>query len=105
MPKLIVVGRSGDLREIEGGSGRSIMEVIRCAGIGELLAICGGCLTCATCHIYIDPAFCHRVPPMTEEEDELLSLCDHRTEHSRLACQIPFLPELDGLKVQIAAEG
>jgi 2Fe-2S ferredoxin len=105
MPKLIVVGRGGDAQVIESESGRSIMELIRNAGVGEMLAICGGCLCCATCHIYVDPVFSHKLPAMSEEEKELLSQSDHRTQYSRLACQIPFRAELDGLKVQIAAEG
>jgi 2Fe-2S ferredoxin len=105
MPKLIVVNRGGDTQAINSESGRSIMELIRHAGSGEMLAICGGCLCCATCHIYVDQAFSHQLPAMTAEEDELLSLSDHRMENSRLACQIPFRAELDGLRVQIAMEG
>ncbi len=104
MNRLIVVGRGGDTREINSEGGRSIMELIRRAGIDDLLAICGGCMSCATCHIYVDPAFRHRLPAMTEEEDELLSLSSRRMEDSRLACQIPFRAELDGLRVRIVVE-
>jgi 2Fe-2S ferredoxin len=104
MTKLIVVGRGGDTQEINSEGGRSIMELIRHAGIEDMLAICGGCMSCATCHICVDPAFRHRLPAMTEEEDELLSLSSHRMENSRLACQIPFRAELDGLRVQIVVE-
>jgi 2Fe-2S ferredoxin len=105
MPRLIVVNRDGDEQEIDSASGRSVMELIRHAGIEEMLAICGGCRSCATCHIYVDPVFTHQMPSMSEEENTLLSLSDHRRDNSRLACQIPFRAELDGLKVQIAAEG
>ncbi len=104
MTRLIVVGPGGDTREINSEGGRSIMELIRRAGIDDMLAICGGCMSCATCHIYADPAFRHRLPPMTEEEEELLSLSSHRREDSRLACQIPFRAELDGLRVRIVVE-
>ncbi|HWI87577.1 MAG TPA: 2Fe-2S iron-sulfur cluster-binding protein, partial [Sphingomonas sp.] len=55
MPKLIVVTREGEQREIEGEAGLSVMEVIRDAGIDELLALCGGCCSCATCHVHVDP--------------------------------------------------
>jgi 2Fe-2S ferredoxin len=104
MTRLIVVGREGDMQEIHGTGGRSIMELIRGAGIESMFAICGGCMSCATCHIYVDPGFEHWLPRMTEEEDELLSLSSRRTEHSRLACEIPFRAELDGLRVQIVSE-
>ena len=104
MPKLIVVTREGEEREMEGEAGLSVMEVIRDAGIDELLALCGGCCSCATCHVHVDPAFLDRLPAMSEDENDLLDSSDDRTETSRLSCQVPFTPALDGLKVTIAAE-
>ncbi len=104
MPKLIVVTREGEEREIDGAAGLSVMEVIRDAGIDELLALCGGCCSCATCHVHVDPAFADALPPMSEDEDDLLDSSDQRDETSRLSCQVPFGDALDGLKVTIAAE-
>jgi len=104
MPKLIVVTREGEEREIEGEAGLSVMEVIRDAGIDELLALCGGCCSCATCHVHVDPAFADRLPPLGEDENDLLDSSDDRDEYSRLSCQLPFEDALDGLKVRIAAE-
>ena len=105
MPKLHVVLRSGEKRELDGESGQSVMEVIRDAGIDELMALCGGCCSCATCHVHVDPAFVDMLPPMASDEDDLLDSSDDRTRYSRLSCQIPFEPKLDGLRVSIAAEG
>jgi ferredoxin, 2Fe-2S len=104
MPKLIVTTREGAVQELNGDAGLSVMEVIRDGGIDELLALCGGCCSCATCHVYVDPAFADAVAPMSEDENDLLDSSDHRTEMSRLSCQIPFTTALDGLKVTIAAE-
>ena len=104
MPKLIVVTREGEEREIDGEPGLSVMEVIRDAGIDELLALCGGCCSCATCHIHVDPAFAAALPPMSEDENDLLDSSDHRDETSRLSCQLPFGDGLDGLRVRIAEE-
>ncbi len=104
MPKLIVVTREGEERELEGENGLSVMEVIRDAGIDELLALCGGCCSCATCHVHVDPAFADKLPEMSEDENDLLDSSDHRDETSRLSCQIPFSDALDGLKVRIAEE-
>ena len=72
MPKLIVVTREGKERELSGEAGLSVMEVIRDGGIDELLALCGGCCSCATCHVHVDPAFLAKLPPMSEDEDDLL---------------------------------
>ena len=104
MPKLTVVTREGDEREIMGTAGFSVMEVIRDAGIDELLALCGGCCSCATCHVHVDPAYADRLPAMSDDENELLAISDDRDATSRLSCQIEFSHALDGMKVTIAKE-
>ena len=104
MPKLIVVTREGEESTVEGEAGLSVMEVIRDNGFDELLALCGGCCSCATCHVHVDPAFIDKLPPMSEDENDLLDSSDHRTAASRLSCQIPFSDALDGLRVTIAPE-
>lgn len=104
MPKLIVTKRDGDTVELEGPAGLSVMEVIRDGGIDELLALCGGCCSCATCHVHVDPDYEDRLPPLSDDENDLLDSSDHRDAHSRLSCQIPFTDALDGLKVTIAIE-
>ena len=104
MPKLIVVTRDGEEREIMGESGLSVMEVIRDAGIDEILALCGGCCSCATCHVHVDPAFAAKLKPISEDENDLLDSTSDRDEFSRLSCQIDMTDALDGLKVRVAAE-
>lgn len=104
MPKLIVTTREGETSEVEVGDGLTVMETIRDNGFDELLALCGGCCSCATCHVHVDPAFADKLPPMSEDEDDLLESSDHRVATSRLSCQIPFTSDLDGLKVTIAPE-
>lgn len=104
MPKLIVVNRDGQEQEVEGSDGLSVMEVIRDNGFDELLALCGGCCSCATCHVYVDPAFADILPPMSEDESDLLDSSDHRDARSRLSCQLVLSADLDGLKVEIAPE-
>lgn len=104
MVTLTVMDRSGGERRIEAEPGLSLMEAIRDAGFDELLALCGGCCSCATCHVQIDPVFIGRLPPMDDVEDDLLDSSAHRTPHSRLSCQIPIEPDLDGLTLSIAPE-
>jgi 2Fe-2S ferredoxin len=104
MAKLIVVNRAGEESEVEGESGLSVMELIRDNGFDELLALCGGCCSCATCHVHVDPAFADKLPPMSEDENDLLDSSDHRDGTSRLSCQVVFNDDLDGLRVTIAVE-
>ncbi len=104
MAKVTVISRNGEGREVEAENGLSLMEVIRDNGFDELLALCGGCRSCATCHVHIDPAFTDLLPKMSADEDDLLDSTDHRNETSRLSCQIPVSDALDGLIVTIAPE-
>jgi ferredoxin, 2Fe-2S len=104
MPKLIVVTRNGEERAVNGDVGLSVMEVIRDSGFDELLALCGGCCSCATCHVHVDPEFADKLPKMSMDEDDLLDSASDRDGTSRLSCQIPFTDALDGLRVRIAEE-
>ena len=104
MPTLIITNREGEAREIEAETGISVMENIRNNGFDELLALCGGCCSCATCHVHVDPEWLSRLPPISADEDDLLDSSSFRTEASRLSCQILFSGALDGLQVTIAPE-
>jgi ferredoxin, 2Fe-2S len=104
MPKLVVVNRSGEETTVMAGEGLSVMEAIRDNGFDELLALCGGCCSCATCHIFVDPEFADKLPVMSEDENDLLESSDHRGATSRLSCQVQLTPDLDGLRVTIAPE-
>ncbi len=104
MPTLIVTTREGEERSVDGQAGLSVMEVIRDNGFDELLALCGGCCSCATCHIHVDPDFADTLPAMSEDENDLLDSSSERDEYSRLSCQVEFTDAMDGLRVRIAAE-
>ncbi len=104
MPTIIVTTREGDEVSVEAVVGRSVMEAIRDKGIDELMALCGGCCSCATCHVIVDPEFVPQLSAMSEDEDDLLDSSEHRQPTSRLSCQIRMKDELTGLRVTIAPE-
>ena len=104
MVNVVVVNRAGEENQVVADEGLSLMEVIRDNGFDELLALCGGCCSCATCHVFVDPAFSDKLSPRSEDEEDLLDSSDHKTDQSRLSCQIEVTPELEGLKVTIAPE-
>jgi 2Fe-2S ferredoxin len=101
---LIVVDRSGTERTVAATSGLSVMENIRDNGFDELLALCGGCCSCATCHVHVDDAWTKAVGSPNADEDDLLESSDHKQANSRLSCQIEMTDALDGLRVTIAPE-
>lgn len=104
MPTITVIARNGEARDVQAENGLSLMEVIRDNGFDELMALCGGCCSCATCHVFIDANFADKVPTMSEDENDLLDSTDSRNDQSRLSCQIPVSDALDGLTVTIAPE-
>lgn len=104
MPSIIVVTRDGRERTIAAQTGLSVMENLRDNGIDEVLALCGGCCSCATCHVYVDEGFAAVTGAAGADEDDLLSTSDHRTGRSRLSCQIAMTDALDGLRVTVAPE-
>ena len=102
MPTLLLTTKDGVTQAIQAEPGLSVMQIIRDAGIDELLARCGGCCSCATCHIYVDPNTAADLPTIKVEENDLLEFSDHRRQTSRLSCQILFSEALDGLHVTVA---
>ena len=104
MPTITVIDRSGAARDVEAKSGMSVMEIIRDNGFDELLALCGGCCSCATCHVHVEAGAKDQLPAMSEDENDLLDSTTDRDDNSRLSCQLPFSEALDGLKVRIAVE-
>lgn len=102
MVQILLTERTGAQRILDAQAGMSLMEAIRDNGVDELLALCGGCCSCATCHVYVEDS--GALPPMSDDENDLLDSSDHRTERSRLSCQIPLDAAMEGLKVAIAPE-
>lgn len=100
--QLVVTDRSGVKRTIDGEDGLSVMEIIRNAGAEEPFALCGGSCSCATCHVYVDPAYAKALPEMAADENDVLDGASARRETSRLSCQITFRNDLNGLAVEIA---
>lgn len=104
MPEIFVTNRVGESRTVKAEGGLSLMEALRENGMDELMALCGGCCSCATCHVYVFSANADALPPMSEDENDLLDSSDARTADSRLSCQIRLNASLDGLRVVIAPE-
>lgn len=63
---------------------------------------CGGMALCASCQCYVLSK--HDLGEMSSDEDAMLSEAFHVKGNSRLGCQLPLTPELNGLEVELAPE-
>jgi 2Fe-2S ferredoxin len=104
LPKILIVSRNGNERFIDAKSGSTLMQSMRDAGVDELLALCGGCLSCATCHVRIPQQSQFGLTPMHGDENDLLDSSDHRDKNSRLSCQIVVTDLMERMCVAIAPE-
>ena len=88
-------------REVEGRAGERLLD-LAWRSDQPLEGACEGCMACSTCHVIVAPEDFERLPPASEEEEDLLDLASHATRTSRLACQI-ILGTLDRLSVTMPA--
>jgi 2Fe-2S ferredoxin len=102
MPQVVYRLKGGGERRIEVASGTSVMLGALLNNVPGIEAECGGACSCATCHVYVDEAWLARLaPPAPDELDMLTGVAAERRPNSRLSCQIPMRPDLDGLTVQM----
>lgn len=95
MSKIDFTDSNGNVTTVEANVGDSVMETAVRNGITEIVAECGGSLSCATCHVFVDEADKNDVPEMSEMEDEMLyGTAVDREENSRLSCQIPVTEDM-----------
>ena len=87
-------------REIEAAPGTVLLDLAQANG-QPLEGACEGAMACSTCHVIVANEDFDRLPPASEEEDDLLDLAAHVTRTSRLACQLVLSAELDSLTVQM----
>ena len=87
-------------REIVGEPGQRLLDVAWDAK-QQLEGACEGVMACSTCHVIVDKSDFEKLPPASEEEEDLLDIASHVTRTSRLACQIMITEELDSLSVRI----
>lgn len=105
-PKIHVTLREADGHEhhLQVETGQSLMRAAVAAGVGGIVADCGGMCTCATCHVFVAEAWFARLPPAGSDERAMLEMTATPAEAtSRLSCQIALQPELDGLVATLPA--
>lgn len=101
MPTITLIEHTGTQHTIDAEVGQSLMQAAVNNMIEGIVAQCGGNCSCATCHVYVDPAWANRLAPAGRDEKDLIECVAELRENSRLSCQIPVTDELDGLIVRL----
>ncbi|MEW9585003.1 2Fe-2S iron-sulfur cluster-binding protein [Paraburkholderia sp. DGU8] len=102
MPIVTYILRDGERRDIDVPAGTSVMEAAIHNNVRGIDAECGGCLSCATCHVYIHASSTAELALPDESELELLDgVAAERRPESRLSCQLVMPAGMNGLVVQI----
>lgn len=101
MPKIIFIQHDGTTQEVEGSVGQSVMEAATTNFIPGVIGECGGCCSCATCHVHVDEPWFSQLPPADEMELGMLEGAVEPGPQSRLACQIKITEEMEGLTARI----
>ncbi len=96
MPQITYTDCEGQVRVVAATTGDSVMETAVRNGVPGIVAECGGSLSCATCHVVVDPADFASLPAMEAMEDEMLyGTAVDREQTSRLSCQISITDDMD----------
>lgn len=101
--KIRLTDARGNAVEAEAAPGDILLDIAQAVGM-PLEGTCEGQMACSTCHVIVEPGWFERLPPASEEEEDMLDLAAGARRTSRLACQIVLGEELDGLAVAIPAE-
>jgi 2Fe-2S ferredoxin len=100
MPTITFTHADGAVTTIEAENGVSVMQNALSNGVPGIVGECGGVLSCATCHVFVDESDFARLPEMNDMEDEMLDgAAEDRGPTSRLCCQIVVSDELGDLHV------
>lgn len=101
--KAIYIVPGGAEVAVDVPANTSLMRAAVSNGVDGIIGDCGGAASCATCHVFVDPAFLGLLPAPGWNEGQILDCtAADRQANSRLACQILMTEALDGIRVTIA---
>ncbi len=101
MAKITYIGFDGEENVLDVENGRSVMQAAVGEGLRGIIGDCAGSCSCATCHVYVDPAWFDKLAEPSEMEAILLEEVCEPQPTSRLSCQITVSDALDGLVVRM----
>ncbi|PRX51404.1 2Fe-2S ferredoxin [Prauserella shujinwangii] len=103
MPK-VVFHHSGDAGTVvDADPGSNVMRAAVQNGVAGIVGECGGQAMCATCHVYVREPYLGALPPVSEDEEEMLdcTAAPRDDRRSRLGCQLTLGGDLEEVEVDV----
>ncbi|WP_037354629.1 2Fe-2S iron-sulfur cluster-binding protein [Amycolatopsis orientalis] len=102
MPK-VTFHYDGAASTVVAKDGSNVMRAAVENGVDGIVGECGGQAMCATCHVYVRAPYLSVLPPLSEEEDEMLecTAAERDGERSRLGCQLTLGGALEEIEVDL----
>jgi 2Fe-2S ferredoxin len=101
MARITYIQFDGKETVVDVKPGLTVMEGAVKNNVRGIDADCGGACACATCHVFVDPAWTDRTGEKSAMEESMLDFAENVEPNSRLSCQIKITEELDGLIVRL----
>lgn len=101
MPTIRFISADNEVTEVPVEPDESVMTVAVDNMVEGIIGECGGAMACATCHCYLDEKYADQFNDVSEMEDEMLSMVEHRTPKSRLGCQLELTEETGDLEIHL----
>jgi 2Fe-2S ferredoxin len=101
MPNITYIDHSGREYKVVGDVGQTVMETAIKHDVPGIVAECGGACSCATCHVYVDPAWRATTGEPSQMEEDMLDFAFDVRPESRLSCQLRITDAFDGLVVRV----
>lgn len=102
MPQVHWILANGQRVSDDVNDGTNLMDAALMNSVAGIDGDCGGCLSCATCHIFVDKAWLDACPEMGVVENTMLDAVTFpRQSGSRLSCQLIASSSLDGIVLQV----
>ncbi|WP_262106406.1 2Fe-2S iron-sulfur cluster-binding protein [Arthrobacter sp. Marseille-P9274] len=105
MPTITFIQPNGSAQTLQVQEGTTLMRAAVSNGVDGIVGECGGQAMCATCHVYVHPEHTGTLPPVSEDEDEMLDCTvAERDDRSRLGCQITVGAHLQMIVVDVPSD-
>ena len=104
MPKITYITSNANVHTIDVQNGLTVMEGAIQNDIPGIDADCGGGMSCATCHVYVNDEWLDKRPKKEDGEEDMLDMSFEPKKNSRLSCQLIVSDTLDGLVVNIPSK-